>query len=202
VTRSGPARSDNGFRRVLSPFRQVAYRRLALALVLSTFASGVWAVAIVWEVIRFGGGPGELSIVAASGAVGVILPALLGGVVADRLPKKQILLAVASLQMVGMSVGIVLSATDHDGVLALSALSFVLGVGMAFYYPAYSAWLPWLVPPSDLQAVNGFEGMVRPSLQQALGPAVAGAAVATFAPAAAMAIASPAAVRSFGTSLP
>ena len=53
---------------------------------------------------------------------------------------------------------------------------------MAFYYPAYSAWLPALVPESDLQAVNGFEGMVRPTIGQAVGPAVAGAVVAAFTP--------------------
>ncbi len=197
MTPDAAAMPDNGYRRVLAPFRHVAYRRLALALVLSTFASGVWAVAIVWEVIRFGGGPGDLSTVAASGAVGVILPALLGGVVADRLPQKQILLAVAALQVLGMGVGVLLSAGDLDGVLALSVLSFVLGAGMAFYYPAYSSWLPWLVPATDLQAVNGFEGMVRPGLQQALGPAVAGAAVASFAPAAAMGIAATASVFGF-----
>ena len=44
--------------RALTPFRHAGYRRLALALVLSSFASGVWIVALVWEVIRIGGGPG------------------------------------------------------------------------------------------------------------------------------------------------
>jgi len=60
---------------------------------------------------------------------------------------------------------------------------------MAFYYPAYSAWLPALVPESDLQAVNGFEGMVRPAISQALGPAVAGAIVGVASPSAAFIVA-------------
>ena len=59
----------------------------------------------------------------------------------------------------------------------LACVTFVTGMGMAFYYPAYSAWLPALIPESDLQAVNGFEGMVRPTIGQAIGPAVAGAVV-------------------------
>ncbi len=62
------------------------------------------------------------------------------------------------------------------------------GVGFAFYYPAYSAWLPALAPNSRLQAVNGFKGMVRPSAQ-ALGPAVAGAVVASFSAGAALVLA-------------
>ena len=72
--------------RALTPFRHAAYRRLAVALVLTTFAGGVWVVGLVWEVIRIGGGPGQLSVVSTCGAVGVLLPALLGGVVADRVP--------------------------------------------------------------------------------------------------------------------
>jgi MFS family permease len=60
---------------------------------------------------------------------------------------------------------------------------------MAFYYPAYSAWLPALVPESDLQAVNGLEGMVRPTIGQAVGPAVAGATVAAARPGAAFTLA-------------
>lgn len=90
-------------RRAIAPLGQPAYRRLAIALVLSTFAGGVWAIAIVWEVIRFGGGPGQLSLVATAGTLGVVLAALLGGVVADRVPQKLILLAVAGLETLGMA---------------------------------------------------------------------------------------------------
>lgn len=183
--------------RALAPLRGSAYRRLAVALVLSTFASGVWAVAIVWEVIRIGGGPGQLSVVAASGTLGVIIPALLGGVVADRIAQKSILLADALLQCAGMALAAALALTHLSSVTELAVVSFVLGVGMAFYYPAYSAWLPALVPPEQLQAVNGFEGMVRPGVHQAIGPAVAGAAVASINPAAAMLIASAASLCAF-----
>jgi MFS family permease len=62
-------------------------------------------------------------------------------------------------------------------------------MGMAFYYPVYSAWLPSLVPESDLMAVNGFEGMVRPTIGQAIGPAVAGAMVGAVSPGAAITLA-------------
>ena len=49
-----------------------------------------------------------------------------------------------------------------DPAVAPRARALCLGMGMAFYYAAYSAWLPAIVPASELQAVNGFEGMVRP----------------------------------------
>lgn len=175
--------------RALTPFRTPAYRWLALALAASSFASGVWIVALTWEVIRLGGGPGQLSTVMTASAVGVLVPALLAGVVADRVPQKLILLAVALVELVGMALIAFLSATDTSALWMLAAVSFVTGMGMAFYYPAYSAWLPALIPESDLQAVNGFEGMVRPTIGQAIGPAVAGAVVASASPGAAFTVA-------------
>ena len=175
--------------RALTPFRHAGYRRLALALVLSSFASGVWIVALVWEVIRIGGGPGQLSVVTTANAVGVLLPALLGGVVADRVPQKLILLGVATVELTGMTLVAVLSLSDATQIWHLAAVSFATGVGMAFYYPAYSAWLPALVPESDLLAVNGFEGMVRPAIGQAIGPGVAGFVVGILSAGAAVSVA-------------
>jgi MFS family permease len=175
--------------RALTPFRHPAYRRLAVALTLSTFASGVWVVGLVWEVIRIGGGPAQLSVVSTAGAIGVLLPALLGGVVADRVPQKLILLVVAAVELTGMALVATLSVTDRTELWHLATVSFATGMGMAFYYPAYSAWLPALVPESDLMAVNGFEGMVRPTIGQAVGPAVAGAVVGAVSSGAAITVA-------------
>ena len=186
---AGSGRKGRTLPRALRPFRHWAYRRLALALSFSTFASGIWVVALVWEVIRIGGGPGQLSVVSTAGAIGVLLPALLGGVVADRVPQKRILLCVAALELVGMALVATLSILDVTQIWHLAAVSLATGMGMAFYYPAYSAWLPSLVDESDLQAVNGFEGMVRPTLGQAIGPGVAGAVVGAVSSGAAVAVA-------------
>jgi MFS family permease len=187
---SGPdQRAGRSLPRALTPFRTPAYRRLAIALVFSTFAAGAWAVALVWEVIRIGGGPAQLSVATTAGAVGVLLPALIAGVVADRVPQKSILLAVAVAELAGMALIGFLSLAGLTEIWHLAAVSFMSGVGMAFYYPAYSAWLPALVPASDLQAVNGFEGMVRPTIGQAIGPGVAGVVVGAASPGAAFGVA-------------
>ncbi|GAB6984554.1 MFS transporter [Nocardioides pyridinolyticus] len=175
--------------RALHPFRHSAYRRLAVALVLATFAGGVWMVGLVWEVIRIGGGPRQLSVVATASAIGVILPALLGGVVADRVPQKVILLGVAAIEFLCMGTVAMLSIADLTVVWHLGAVGFLIGAAMAFYYPAYSAWLPALVPEEDLLQVNGFEGMIRPTIGQALGPAVAGVVVGAASPGAALSVA-------------
>lgn len=172
--------------RALTPFRNPAYRRLAVALVLSTFGMGLWVVGLVWEVIRIGGGPAQLSVVSTAGAVGVLLPALIAGVVADRVPQKTILVAVSAVETAGIALVAALSLSGTTEVWHLAVVSFAAGAAMAFYYPAYSAWLPALVRQSDLMAVNGFEGMVRPTVAQAIGPGVAGVIVGVFSPGAAI----------------
>lgn len=57
----------------------------------------------------------------------------------------------------------------------------MLGAAAAFFFPAYSAILPRILPPEQLLAANGVEGVVRPVFQRAVGPAVAGIVIgATF----------------------
>jgi MFS family permease len=176
--------------KALAPFRSSGYRRLAVALVFSTFANGVWLVGLVWEVIRTGGGATQLSVVTTASAVGVLLPALLAGVVADRVPQRTILIGVSTLEAVGMGAAAALSLTGATQVWQLGVIAFLLGMGMAFYWPAYTALVPALVPESDLQAINGFEGMVRPTIGQALGPGVAGLVVGAASPGTALLLAS------------
>ncbi|AIY20203.2 MFS transporter [Pimelobacter simplex] len=184
-----PAPAPRGWLRAFRPFRHASYRRLGSALVLTSFGGGVWVVALVWEVIRIGGGASALSLVTTAGAVGVLIPALLGGVVADRVPQKLILLATTSVELAGMVLVAVLSYADLTRLWHLAVVAAVAGMAMAFYYPAYSAWLPALVPEEDLLAVNGFEGMVRPTIGQALGPAVAGGVVGAASSSAAITVA-------------
>ena len=175
--------------RLLAPFAVPAYRRMAVALVCGAFAYGVWTVALVWEVIRLGGGPAQLSLVSTAGAVGVVIPALLAGVVADRVPQKLIVMSVATFECVCYAVITVLSLTEVTRLWHLAVAALFLGMGLAFYYAAYSAWLPALVPSSTLQAVNGFEGMVRPLVAEAIGPGVAGVVVGLASPGVAVLIA-------------
>ncbi|TCP57541.1 putative MFS family arabinose efflux permease [Tamaricihabitans halophyticus] len=155
----------------------------------TSFTSGLWIVAVVWEVIRLGGGPSQVSVVATANAVGLILLAVPGGVVADRISQKTILLCVAAVQASGLTLVSVLAALDVNAIVVLAVVSLGMGASMAFYFPAYSAWLPALVPAEDLQAVNGFEGMTRQAIGQAAGPAAAGAVIAMVNPAAAIALA-------------
>ena len=72
--------------RALSPLRHPAYRLLALSLALSLLTQGLWAIAVVWQVVALDGGPAALSLVTGLGAGGMLVTTLLGGALADRMP--------------------------------------------------------------------------------------------------------------------
>ncbi|MDQ2660326.1 MAG: MFS transporter [Actinomycetota bacterium] len=174
--------------RALRPLRNPAYRWLAAALVASMVGAGIWMVALVWQIVAIGGGAAELSLVAGATAIGMLLTTLLGGALADRIPQRRILLVVEVVRAATVGIVALLSLTGGLAVWQLTAVAFVGGVMAGLYYPAYSALLPSMVPEDQLLAANGFEGMARPILMQAGGPALASGLIAISSPGAALAV--------------
>lgn len=166
----------------LKPFALRQYRLLAIGLVLAMFADGVWTVGVVWQVIEMGGGPGQLSAVTGVAAVGMVISTLAGGVLADRVSQRLIMIG---LELVKLAAFAIVGVAGMTGVLSLPVLigaSLLGGVTMGMYYPAYSALLPSVVEAAQLQAANGIEGFLRPVIFQAIGPMVAGGVISIASP--------------------
>ncbi|MET1051990.1 MAG: MFS transporter [Mycetocola sp.] len=174
--------------RALKPFRLLQYRLLATALTLSLLGAGMWIVAVVWQVIALGGGPAELSLVATGNAIGMLVAVLFGGVLADRVPQRNILIVVEATKTLSIAATAVLALSGTLELWHLVVITLILGVADGFFYPAYSALLPSILPADDLLAANGVEGMLRPTIMQAAGPALASAAIAAFSPGLAFAL--------------
>ena len=168
--------------RALKPFAHRDYRILLIAMAISVFAHGMWAVAMVYQVRHLGGGPAQLSVVATATSVGLLGFVLIGGITADRISCRKIIIFVEAVSLAVMATLAILASTGTIALWHLALAGFIQGSGAAFFFPAYSALLPRILPADDLLAANGMEGMVRPVLQQAAGPAAAGALVASFAP--------------------
>jgi MFS family permease len=75
------------------PLRHRDFRLLWTGLAISLVGSGLWLVALAWQVIELGGGPTELSLVTALFSVGLLAFVLIGGVAADRMPQRLVMLA-------------------------------------------------------------------------------------------------------------
>ncbi|WP_353810439.1 MFS transporter [Agromyces sp. SYSU T00194] len=183
--------------RALRPFGLGQYRLLTGALAFSLFSAGCWIVASVWQVVELGGSPVDLSVVATGAAVGLVLAVLFGGVAADRIPQRRILLGVEAVRGAAFGTAALLALGGAIEVWHLAVLAFVLGVADGFFYPAYSAWLPGILPEDQLQAANGVEGVLRPTLMNAGGPAAASLLIAVGSPGLAFAVIAVAQVGAF-----
>ena len=176
--------------RALLPFVVPRYRFLAGALTLSLLGSGMWIVAVVWQVIELDGGPVQLSQVATASAAGMLAAVLVGGVVADRVPQHRLLMTVELTKAALVGAVAALALTGLLELWHLVAVSAVVGATEGFFYPAYSALLPTVLPPEQLLAANGVEGVLRPAVMNAAGPAAASVVVAQVSPGLAFALVS------------
>ena len=172
---------DGGGWRVVAPFKIRDYRLLIAAVALSIFATGMWTVVMALQVIAISNDPAALSLVAACMALGLVLFVLVGGIAADRFPQRGIIILVEAVNTAAASAVAALGLLGELQLWHMAVASAALGIAAAFFFPAYSAYLPRLLPPEQLLAANGIEGVMRPTLQQAMGPAAAGLLVgATF----------------------
>jgi DHA3 family tetracycline resistance protein-like MFS transporter len=167
--------------RVLAPFRNREYRYLIAAVSLSIFAEGMWAVVMALQVIALDNDPTSLSLVATCLGAGLVAFVLVGGIVADRVNQRSIIIVVEAVNLTTVSTVAVLSSLGALRIWHMAVAAAVLGIAAAFFFPAYSAILPRILPADQLLAANGVEGVVRPVFQRALGPALAGLVIgATF----------------------
>jgi DHA3 family tetracycline resistance protein-like MFS transporter len=175
-----PLRDAGGWR-VLAPFRFREYRLLIAAVSISIFAEGMWAVVMALQVIALDNDPASLSLVATCLGAGLVCFVLVGGIAADRIDQRTIIIAVETVNVIAVSVVAVLGLTGALRIWHMAVVAGALGIAAAFFFPAYSAILPRILPAEQLLAANGVEGVVRPVFQRAVGPAVAGMVVgATF----------------------
>ncbi|MFG1931067.1 tetracycline efflux MFS transporter Tet(V) [Mycobacterium sp. NPDC048908] len=167
--------------RVLAPFRFREYRLLITAVSLSIFAEGMWAVVMALQVIELDNDPASLSLVATCLGAGLVAFVLVGGLAADRISQRAIIIAVEAVNVIVVSAIAILGLVGALRIWHMAVAAAALGIAAAFFFPAYSAILPRILPPEQLLAANGVEGVVRPVFQRAVGPAIAGLVVgATF----------------------
>ena len=111
--------SESRLPRALRPLAGAQFRRLVAGLILALFSDGVWAIALVWQIIELGGGPTQVAWASGVSAVGMIVSTLAGGVLADRVSQRSIIVA---LEVVKMGVFGLVGVLSIFGVLTLSLI--------------------------------------------------------------------------------
>jgi predicted MFS family arabinose efflux permease len=150
-----------------------------LGACVSTIGTFVQQFAQSWLVYDLTKDPFYLGLDLFLGQLPIMLFSLVGGVFADRLDRKRLLLYSQYIQMLCALVLTVLFATRAVKVWHILTLSFVVGAGQSFGGPAYSALLPTLVEPEDLANAISMNS-IQFNLARIVGPALGGLAYTLF----------------------
>jgi MFS family permease len=139
------------------PLQSRNFRLLMACNVVSVAGSAVYFIAIPFAVLRIGGSASDIGYVATAGLIPLIAFLLLGGVIADRLPRHQVIVAANVLQAMAQGTSAVLLLTGHARVWQLAALAATGGVGAGFYYPAAQGLLPQTVAADQRSQANALD---------------------------------------------
>jgi hypothetical protein len=152
------------------------FRLLWLGHSISSVGDRLIVVALVLYVVELTGRASDVGVVLAAHILPMVVFVLLGGVWADRLPRRSVMI-VSDLVRFGLhgaiAVLVLLGAMEIWILVVLVALG---GCATAFHRPAFHGLLPQTVPEAELQPANALAGITG-NLAEFAGPALATALV-------------------------
>jgi len=161
----------------LAALREPEFRKLFFGQAASVVGSMLTIVALPFAVLAIGGTATDIGIVEAAYFLPMVLMVAVGGVWADRLDRRKVMLAVDLLRTTLQLAAAGLLLTDLATVWMLVLLQVASGIGDAFFRPAYTGLVPQVVSPGRLQQANALQGLVQ-SASITLGAATGGLLVA------------------------
>lgn len=137
-------------RRTFQAFHYPNFRLMWFGALTSTTGYFVQEVAQSWLVFDITNSEFYLGLTATLNGAPILFLSLFGGVAADRMDRRKLLLASQYVQMSSAFTLAILVGLDMIQVWHIMAAAFVNGVGQAFGGPAYQALIPSLVDKKDL----------------------------------------------------
>ncbi|GAA4916110.1 MFS transporter [Streptomonospora salina] len=176
-----PAEHTDAPAGVRAPLRYRNFRGLAAGRSLMYFGNALATVALAFAVLDLTGSPVALGIVLGARSVALVVFALTGGVLADRLPRSVILQGACALTAASQAAIAASVLTGAASIPLLAALSLVNGAVAAVGLPAAVSLTPQTVPARLLRQANAVARMGI-MLGMAVGMSAGGGAVGLAGP--------------------
>jgi MFS family permease len=165
----------------LGALRERNFRLLFWARTISFFGTNLAPIAVAFGILGIGGSASAVGLAFAAWTLAQVSTLLVGGVVADRLPRRLVMIGSDSANFAVRAAMGALLVSGHARVWELVALQAVGGAAAAFYSPASTGLVPETVPAPLLQQANGLMSIARYAAFP-FGAAAGGALVATLGP--------------------
>ncbi|MGL5406570.1 MAG: MFS transporter [Propionibacteriaceae bacterium] len=145
----------SSFRRDLALLQSPDMGLLFTSRTLNALGMAFAPVALAFGLLKLPGGDEKLlSLVLAAEAIPLVVFLLVGGVIADRYPRRRVLIYSQLLATVAFSVLGWLIGTGHNQPVALCCAATLSGIGGAMGWPALSGLIPEIVPVDKRQQGN------------------------------------------------
>jgi MFS family permease/quinol monooxygenase YgiN len=162
-----------------APLRVAVFRWLWLASLVSNVGAWMQTVGAQWLLVHAAHAAILVSLVQTADMLPDVLFAVVGGVLADILDRRRLIIAV----QIGLAVaGALLTAftlAGHISPALLLVFTFIIGSGSVFITPAYQSLVPELVNREDVPSAVQLNS-INVNVARAIGPAIAGIVIAHF----------------------
>ncbi|MGV9772003.1 MFS transporter [Streptosporangium sp. NPDC003464] len=150
----------HSYRHDLEMLRDRRFALLLTARTISVLGSSFAPVALAFGVLALPGATATtLSVVLAAESLPMVAFMLVGGVIADRLPRHRVMMAGEALNAAAFSCLAVMLLTGWTPLPALVTAAAVSGVAIAILFPALTGIIPDVVPADRLQTANALMGL-------------------------------------------
>jgi predicted MFS family arabinose efflux permease len=163
-------------RRTFKAFQYHDFRLLWFGACTSSIGTWMQEIAQNWLVLEITNSPFLLGLDAFLGDIPIFLFSLVGGVIADRMDRRKLLMISQVIQMTSALTLAFLIATQRIQIWHILLSSFVVGTAQAFGGPAYSALVPSLVEKEDLPNAIALNS-IQFNLARVIGPVLGGLAL-------------------------
>ncbi|QNE79520.1 MFS transporter [Streptomyces finlayi] len=157
------------------------YGLLTAAAIITSLGTHGALIAAAFAVLESGGDGGDVGLVAAARTAPLVLFLLIGGAVADRLPRHRVMVAANTLNCVSQALFAWLVLTGDPQLWQMMLLTALCGTGQAFFSPAAEGMLMSSV---DAEHAGRAFALFRMSMHGAAigGAALGGAMIAAMDP--------------------
>lgn len=162
-------------------------RRFFIGYLTSNVGTAMSSIALAFAVLDSGHGASGLGIVFAAGIVPQIAFMLVGGLIADRLGRRQVMLTADLARTASQALLAALVFVGSPPIWVFAGLAAVVGVGDAFFTPALSGLTVEVARKEELSDANALFGIAN-SGSQVVGPALAGIMISLTQPATVLAL--------------
>jgi MFS transporter len=170
----------------IAPLREREFRLLFCGQSISLIGDNLAPIALAFAILDDGGSATDVGVVYAANILARVAFMLVGGVWADRLSRRRVMLAADAARALCTGVLAVAVMTGGAPLGLYVAMVAVHGVGAAFFTPASTGLVPETVSAPLLQQANALLGIAH-SAGSVLGPALGGVVIAVSGPGAALA---------------